>query len=268
MDLLLLVACVALGAFVGFLAGLLGIGGGLTMVPVLTALFAWQGFAPDRVVHMAVATGTATMVLTSISSAREHHRHGAVQWGVVAALAPGIVLGALVGPQVVRGLSTRGLATFFGLFVVVAATQILIDRKPRATRVLPSRPALAAVGGGIGLVSAMVGAGGAFMSVPFMVWCNVKLREAVATSAAIGVPIAFAGTLGYVIAGWSASGMPTWTLGYIYLPALAAIVVGSATMAPVGARLAHRWPVARLRRAFAVLLYVLAASMLWKAHRA
>lgn len=258
---------VVLGAGVGFLAGLLGIGGGLTMVPLLTLLFAREGFPVDHVVHAAVATATGAMVFTSISSAREHHRHGAVLWSVVGALAPGVIVASIVGPQLVKGLSTAAFAMFFGVFVAAMATQILLDRKPHPTRELPGRPALAAVGAGIGLVSSMVGAGGAFLSVPFMVWCNVHLRSAVSTAAAVGLPIAVASTIGFVIAGRAAVDMPPYSLGYIYLPALLAIVIGSVLLAPVGARLTHRWPVRTLRRAFACLLYVLAGSMVWKTLR-
>jgi uncharacterized membrane protein YfcA len=266
MDVGLIVVFVAIGAIVGFLAGLLGIGGGMTMVPLLTMIFTREGFPLDHVVHMAVATSTATIVFTSISSAREHHRHGAVLWGVVAGLAPGIVVGSLAGPQIVGRMSTSWLAGFFGVFVAASATQMLFDRKPKPTRDLPGPGGLFGVGGGIGLISSMVGAGGGFLSVPFMTWCNVKIHNAVATSAALGLPIAVAGTIGFVIAGLAAEGMPRYSLGYIYLPALAAIVAASVLVAPVGARTAHRWPVKKLKRAFALLLYVLAAYMLWKAY--
>jgi len=265
LDPALIVAFVALGALVGFLAGLLGIGGGMTMVPLLTIAFSREGFAVEHVVHLAVATATATILFTSIASTREHHRHRAVLWRVVAGMAPGIVVGSLVGPQIVGTMPTSLLAAFFGAFVAVSATQMLVGRKPAPTRELPGNAGLFAVGGGIGLLSSMVGAGGAFLSVPFMRACNVKLRNAVATSAAIGLPIAIAGTVGFVVAGWRASHLPPWSVGYVYVPALLAIVVGSVVMAPVGARAAHRWPVARLRHAFAVLLYALAAYMVWKA---
>jgi len=264
-DPLLVVGFVALGAVVGFLAGLLGIGGGMTMVPVLTIIFTRIAFPSAHVVHMAVATSTATIIFTAISSAREHHRHGAVLWPVVAGLAPGIIAGSLAGPQVVRGMSTSALALFFGVFVAFSATQMLLDKKPKPSRELPGKPGLFAVGGTIGIVSSMVGAGGGFLSVPFMTWCNVKIHNAVATSAALGLPIAFAGTVGFVIAGWGAQDMPRYSAGYIYLPALASIVVASMLTAPIGARTAHRWPVKKLKRAFALLLYVLAAYMLWKA---
>jgi uncharacterized membrane protein YfcA len=260
-----LAAYVVLGVGVGFLAGLLGIGGGLIQVPLLALLFARQGFPPEHLMHAAVATATATMVFTAVASAREHHRHGGVLWGVVASLAPGVVIASIVGPQIVNGLSTTAFALLFGAFVAVMATQILLDRKPRPSRQLPSRTVLAAVGAGIGLVSSMVGAGGAFLSVPFLLWCNVRLTSAVSTAAGLGLPIAIAGTIGFVIAGRDAQGMPAGSIGYIHLPALAAIVVGSMTAAPLGARATHRAPLRLLRRAFACLLYVVAASMVWKA---
>ncbi len=263
-DLPLIVGFVVLGVVVGFLAGLLGIGGGLTMVPILTILFTQRHFPIEHVVHMAVATSTATIVFTSISSAREHHRHGAVLWPVVAAIAPGIVVGSLLGPQIVSGMSTPALAFFFAIFVSVSATQMLLDKKPKPSRELPGKPGLFGVGGLIGLISSMVGAGGGFLSVPFMTWCNVKIHNAVATSAALGLPIALAGTVGFIVAGLRTTGMPPWSLGYIYLPALVSIVVASMVTAPIGARTAHRWPVKKLKRAFALLLYALAAYMLWK----
>ena len=267
MDLSLVGAFFVLGGVVGFLAGLLGIGGGMTLVPLLTILFTRQGFPPEHIVHMAVATATATIVFTSVASMREHQRHRAILWPVVAALAPGIIVGSLVGPQIVGGMSTAVLSAFFGVFVAAAATNTLLDRKPKPTRELPGKGGLFAVGGGIGLVSSMVGAGGAFLSVPFMTACNIGIRNCVATSAALGLPIAIAGTIGFVVAGLGAPGLPPHTIGYVYVPALLAIVAASVLSAPIGARAAHRWPVQKLKRAFALLLYVLAAYMLWKAWR-
>lgn len=267
MDPILITLLVALGAGIGFLAGLLGIGGGMLIVPLLTFVFGQQGFPPEHVVHMAVATATATIMFTSISSAREHHKHGAVRWSIVGSLAPGIIVGSLLGPQIVGGMSTGFLAAFFAVFVTASATQMLLDRKPKPSRELPGFAGLFGVGGGIGLISSMVGAGGGFLSVPFMAWCNVPLRNAVGTSAALGLPIALAGSIGFVIAGWREVGLPPHSLGFVSLPALAAIVVGSVSFAPLGARLTHQLPVKTLRRAFACLLYVLAAYMLWKAVR-
>jgi uncharacterized membrane protein YfcA len=156
------------------------------------------------------------------------------------------------------------LSAFFGAFVAAAATNILLDRKPKPTRELPGKGGLFAVGSGIGLIASMVGAGGAFMTVPFMTACNVNIRNAVATSAAVGLPVAIAGTIGFVFAGYSQPGLPPHSVGYVYLPALLAIVAASVFSAPMGARAAHRWPVKALRRSFAFMLYALAAYMLWK----
>lgn len=265
MDWTLIPAFIALGCVVGFLAGLLGIGGGMTMVPLLTLAFVAQGFAPERVVHIAIATAIAVTVLTSLSSVRAHHAQGAVLWSVWRLLVPGIVVGSLLGPQIVKGISTQLLGAIFAVIVGLTATQMLIDRKPKAARELPGKWGMYGAGFGIGLVSSMFGAGGAFVSVPFMTWCNVRIHNAVATSAALGLPIAVAGTIGFVIAGLRETGLPPYSVGYIYLPALGTISLGSVLLAPVGARLAHRWPVKKLRRAFACLLYILAAVMVWKA---
>jgi len=255
----------AIGCIVGFLAGLLGVGGAMTMIPVLTAIFAHEGFPPEHVVHVAVATSLATILFTSLSSMRAHARRGAVLWRVVWALAPGILVGSFVGPQLVARMSSALVASLFAAFTSVAGAQMLVNREPRATRELPGRAGLFGVGAGIGVVSSMVGAGGAFLSVPFMVWCNVRIRNAVATSAAIGFPISAAGTIGYIVAGLGQEALPALTVGYVNLPALGGIVVASMLTAPVGARLAHRWPVARLRRAFACLMFAIACYMVWKA---
>ena len=264
MDPALVVAFLVLGAVVGFLAGLLGLGGGMTMVPLLTFVFTRQGFPTEHIVHMAIATATATILFTSVASIREHQKHRAILWNVVAGMAPGVIIGSLVGPQIVGGMSTAVLSGFIGLFVMAAATNILLDRKPKPTRELPGRGGLIAVGGSIGLIASMVGAGGAFLSVPFMTACNVNMRNCVATSAAIGLPVAVAGTIGFVVAGLFQPGMPPFAIGYLYVPALLVIVAASVISAPMGARAAHRWPVKTLKRSFAVMLYVLAAYMLAK----
>jgi uncharacterized protein len=255
-----------LGSVTGFLAGLFGIGGGMIMVPFMTLLLAAHGEPPVHVVHMAIATSLATILFTSISSVRAHHQRGAVMWPVAKVLAPGILVGSLVGAQIAAAMPMKVLAVLFACFVGFSATQMLLNRKPKPTRELPGPGAMFGVGNVIGLLSSLVGAGGAFVSVPFMVWCNVAMHRAVATSAALGFPIAAAGTLGYVIAGWRELGPPTWQFaGFIYLPALASISVMSVMTAPLGAKVAHAIDVARLKRWFAGLLYLLAAYMLWKA---
>ena len=268
MDLALLPILLALGAGIGFLAGLLGIGGGMTLVPLLTIIFTAQDFPAAHVVHMAVATSTAAMVFTALSSVRAHHqREGAVLWRVVAAMAPGIVVGSLIGPQIASALPSRAFAAVFGIFVWFSATRMLIASKPHPGRELPGKPTLFGVGTGIGAISSLLGAGGGFISIPYLGRHNVRIHSAVATSAALGIPIAVAGTIGFILAGLRQPDLPRWSAGYVYLPAMAAIVVASMLTAPFGAAVAHRWPAVKLRRAFAVLLYTLGAYMLWKAIR-
>lgn len=264
MDLALIPVFVAIGCLIGFIAGLLGIGGGLTMIPLLVLIFSYEHFPADEILHIAIATSMATIVFTSIASVRAHNQHRAVLWPVFWKLAPGILIGSLVGPQIVSGMSTRWLSGVFALFTSYTATRLLLNKLPKASRELPGAFGLMLVGSGIGVLSSMVGAGGGFVSVPFMTACNVRLQNAVATSAALGLPIAIAGTVGFLIAGFQHPDLPAYTVGYIYLPALVAIVSASMLIAPVGARMAHRWPVARLRHAFAGLMYMVAAFFLWK----
>lgn len=265
MDPWLIAALLALGAAIGFAAGLLGIGGGMLAVPFMTVLFAAQKFPPQHVVHMAIATSLATITFTSISSVRAHHKHGAVLWPVARQLAPGILLGSLAGAKIAGALPARWLTLVFALFVGLSATQLLLGRKPKATRQLPGPAGMFGAGGVIGVVSAIVGAGGAFVSMPFMLWCNVRMHNAVATAAALGFPIAAAGTLGYVISGWHMTGITPGAIGYIHVPALVTLAAASVSLAPVGARLAHRLDTARLKRVFALLLYAIAGFMLYKA---
>lgn len=265
MSLLNILVFATLGAAGGFLAGLLGIGGGMLLVPFMTMLFTAQGIPADLIVKMAVATSLATICFTSVSSVRAHHARGAVRWPIVKLLAPGIIVGAQLGTQIVRWLPARAMAFTFAAFVGFSAWQMLRNRKPKPSRELPGPAGMLGTGGLIGTVSSLVGAGGGFISVPFMTWCNVPIHQAVATSAALGLPIALAGTLGYVIAGWNLPHTPAGALGYIHLPALASVAAASVLTAPLGARTAHRMDVKGLKRAFALLLFVLAAYMLWKA---
>lgn len=265
MDLPLIGLLLALGSATGFAAGLLGIGGGMLLVPFMTMILAGRGFPADYVVHVAIATSLATILFTSISSVRAHHRHGAVKWPIAAMFAPGILIGSWIGPWIGAKLPSSGLAAFFAFFVALSATQMLIDKKPAASRQLPKPPGMFAAGGVIGTLSGLVGAGGGFISVPFMTWCNVSIHNAVATSAALGFPIALSGTLSNVVNGWGTPGLPAGSFGFVYAPALMVIAVASMSTAPLGARTAHRLPVKSLKRVFALVLYALAAYMLWRA---
>jgi uncharacterized membrane protein YfcA len=265
LDPLLIAQLVLLGLCTGFLAGLLGIGGGMLMVPFITIILSGQGVAPDLAVKMAIATSMATIIFTSISSVRAHHKRGTVRWDIVKRLAPGIVLGsALASVGVFALLKGAWLALFFAAFVSFSATQMLLDKKPKPSRTLPGTAGQIGAGTVIGFLSGLVGAGGGFVSVPFMTWCNVAIHNAVSTSAALGFPIALANALGYVVAGQGVAGLPAGSLGYISLPALVVIATASVIMAPLGVRAAHALPVKSLKRVFASILYVLAAYMLYK----
>ena len=262
---LLIIELAALGVSTGFLAGLLGIGGGMLMVPFLTIILANRGVSADLAVKMAIATSMATIIFTSLSSVRAHHRRGAVRWDIVRRLAPGIVVGSIIGSLGVFALLKGSyLAIFFGLFVSFSATQMFLDKKPKPTRHMPGTGGQLAAGGFIGFLSGLVGAGGGFISVPFMTWCNVPIHSAVATSAALGFPIAVANVLGYAISGQSVQNLPEGAFGYIWLPALAVIALCSFLTAPQGAKAAHSIPVGKLKRVFASILYLLAGYMLYK----
>ena len=264
MDVSLILAFVALGCVIGFLAGLLGIGGTMVMVPILTIIFTHEHFPREHMVHIAVATAMATIVFTSLSNMHAHNRHGAVLWPVVRGLVPGILLGSLLGPLIVSGMSAMVLASIFALFAAFSGAQMIWGKAPKATRELPGRLGLIGAGTGIGILSGMIGAGGAFVTVPFLERCNVKIHNAVATSAALGLPIAAAGTVGFIVTGLRQTGLPPHSLGYVYLPALLCIAVASMLFAPVGARLAHGLPVKQLKHAFGGMLFGVAAFMIWK----
>ncbi len=251
-----------LGAAAGLLAGLLGVGGGLIIVPVLAWILPSQGIPSSSVMHTALATSLATILFTSLSSVRAHHQRGAVRWDLVALLAPGILLGALLGAFLADLLPSSRLRQIFGLFELLVAIQIGLALIPPARGGIPGRLGNTLAGGGIGTLSALVGVGGGTLTVPYLVWCSVTMRQAVATSAACGLPIALAGTLGFVVAGWSLTDEVPWTLGYLYLPALLGIAIGGIAFAPLGAALSHRLPAHHLKRLFALLLAVLGIVML------
>ena len=261
----LVVELLALGCISGFLAGLLGVGGGMMLVPFVTLILSNRGVAPALAVKMAIATSMATILFTSISSLRAHHRRGAVRWDLVRGLAPGIVgMGFITGAFIFPVLKGTLLALLFVAFVGFSATQMLLDKKPLPSRQMPGLAGRLGAGAAIGLVSGLVGAGGAFISVPFMTWCNVPIRNAVATSAALGFPIALAGTLGNLIGARDVVAPIPGSFGYLYLPALAVLALASVSIAPLGARTAHSMNMELLKRVFAFLLYGLAAFMLYK----
>lgn len=252
----------AVGAVAGVLAGLLGIGGGLVIVPMLTFVFTSQGLAPDYILHMALGTSLASILFTSLSSMRSHHKRGGVLWPVVFRITPGIMIGTFAGSWVASLLSTDFLKGFFGCFLLYVATQMLLGIKPKPSREVPGTAGIFAAGNIIGVFSSLVGIGGGTLSVPFLTWCNIQIHKAIGTSAGIGFPIAIAGTLGYVTSGLNVQGLPEFSLGFVNLSALLGIVAASVLTAPIGVKLAHSLPIDKLKRIFAVLLYVVGTRML------
>ena len=252
----------ALGAFAGVMAGLLGVGGGLIIVPVLAGIFQHQQMSAAVIMHLAIGTSLATIVVTSVSSVRAHHQRGAVLWPVVWRLTPGIVIGAWLGAAVADALPSAVLSKIFAVFVLVVAAQMAFGAKPAPHRELPGAPGMLATGGVIGAVSAVVGIGGGSLTVPFLTWCNTAMRPAVATSAACGLPIALAGAIGFIVTGLNAADRPAWSLGYVYGPALAGVAFASMLLAPLGAKLAHTLPTAALKKIFAIFLTLVGTKML------
>jgi Predicted permeases len=266
MDPIYFICLMLLGAFGGFAAGLLGIGGGMILVPFMIMLFPMIGIPEAHMVHTAIATSMATILFTSMSSMRAHHRKGAIRWDIVAVLAPGIIVGGLLsGGAVFSFIDPAWLALVFACFVAYSATKMMWGKPPVAGRGMPSKAVTALVGGAIGFVSGLVGAGGGFLSVPFMVRSNIPMHNAVATSAALGFFIALANSTGYIASGLAVDTGISGMVGYIHIPTLLAIVVVSMLTAPVGARVAHLLPVKTLKRVFALLLFGLAFYMLYQA---
>lgn len=248
-----------IGALAGVLAGLLGVGGGLVFVPALFYCFRLLGFDQTLLLHLALGTSLASILFISISSIRAHHRRGAVLWPLVLRLAPGIMAGTLLGALAADQLSTLWLQRFFGLFAITVGLQMLLAAQTSGHFELPGRLGQSLAGAVIGLVSALVGIGGGSLTVPFLTTCRISIREAVATSSACGLPIALAGTAGYLWVGWGNPLLPPLSLGYIHWPALA---VTGVLFAPLGAHLAHTLPTRLLKRFFGFLLLVLGLRMI------
>lgn len=260
MQLLLYLAA---GALAGLLSGLFGVGGGLIIVPILVTIFTLLHFPEAHIMHMALGSSLATIVITSVASARAHHRRHNVDWAVVLRIAPGIVVGTLLGSVVATHLHSDWLQRIFAIFVLAVATQLLLDLRPDPHRQLPGNIGTGLVGGVIGIASSLVGIGGGTLSVPFLIYCNTAIHRAIGTSAAIGLPIALAGATGYLLTGWGLVDLPRYSLGYVYLPAFLGIALASGLTAPLGAMLAQRFSAKGLKRLFAFLLYGIGVKMAW-----
>lgn len=237
-------------------------GGGLIMVPVLSFIFVHLGFAPEYIMQMTLGTSLAVIIVTSIASSRAHHQHHNVDWTIVKKVALGIILGAFLGSLVAAKLDVAILKALFVIYVFLVALQILSNYTPNPVRTLPSRPALNLVGMGIGWISSFVGIGGGTLSVPFLIYCNINTKRAIGTSSAIGLPIAIAGAIGYVVSGLHISNLPSHSFGFVYLPAFVIIALASLISAPVGAVLVQKLAVKKLKEIFALLLIVIGCKML------
>lgn len=257
----MLIPYLAIGAIAGLFAGMLGIGGGVIVVPALVIVFSMIGLPHEHLLHLSIGTSLATIVVTSLASLRAHHAKGAINWAAVRQMTPGVAIGCMIGAWTAAQISTTPLKMLFAIFEFYIATQMLLEFAPNPHRELPGKAGMAITGSIIGIISSMLGIGGGTLLVPFMVYCNASMRQAVGTASALGLPAAIFGCAGFIVSGWEAPGLPLHSLGYVYLPALPAIAVTSVLIAPQGARLAHYLAPSLLKKIFAVVLYILAIKM-------
>lgn len=258
-----LIPLLIVGCFAGFLAGLLGVGGGLIIVPVMVWMLHALNLGGEYVQHIAIGTSLGVMVFTSFSSTLAQQRNGAVRWDIVKKMAPAMVVGTFLGAAIAGFVPSYALQWFFVVFAYLVVCQIISKKTPIGARHIPGLLGCSAVGTIIGMISSWVGIGGSSVTIPFMSWCNVSIRHAIATSAALGWPVAFSGTIGYVIAGWSIHSLPVGSFGFVYLPAALTLVIATTICAPLGVKAAHALSPAKLKMAFALLLFVVASQMTW-----
>jgi uncharacterized protein len=264
MDLSYWLLYIAIGVPVGFLAGLLGIGGGSVIVPILAIVFDRLGFDRSHIMQLAIGTSLACVLTGNSSAARAHQKLGSVDWETMRTMAPAVILGSLAASLIAHWSPTWLLKGVFTAVMSVVLLQMLLEWKPDAhADQLPSDGTLRLAGSIIGILSGLIGIGGAAMSVSFLMWFGVEMRRAIGTASAIGLPIAAAGTLGFMFTGLAETRLPAWSVGYIYLPAWVGISATSILLAPWGARVAHKLPVKVLKRIFIVVLMVLIARMLF-----
>ena len=251
-----------LGCLVGLVAGLFGVGGGLVIVPALIWGLPQIGVAPAYATHLAVGTSLATIVVTSLSSIRAHHKRGGINWFDFRILTPGLLLGAWLGGIVAGWLDGEVLQRVFGLFALIVGARMLWARNSAQAHLPGTRWIKGLTAALIGVVSAVVGIGGGSMTVPFLHATGVEMKRAVATSSACGLPIALSGAASFIVAGWGQEGLPPFSSGYVYWPVALIIVVTSSLLAPAGAALAHTLPEKKLKRIFALFLILIGIKLL------
>lgn len=252
-----------LGAFSGTMGGMLGIGGGVIIVPALIALFSWQNFPPDIVMVTAVGSSLGSIIFTSASAMRAQMKRDAVEWGIFRQWSLVVVLGGFCSGFIAQylppDLMKRGIAVFLLLVALIMLSQWL----PKPERRLPGKFGTGVIGFLSGVASALAGIAGGNIIVPLLAFFNIPMQRAAATASALGLPIASVGALGYVIAGRDAVFTPDWSLGYVHLPAAVGIGVMAYLMAPVGVAISHKLPAKTLKRVFGGLLFIVALRMLW-----
>ena len=248
------------GAIAGTLAGLLGIGGGIVIVPIVLLFFESQGIESALAIKMALGTSLATIIFTAIASVYTHHRKQAVQWKTVKVMTPGILLGSFTGAWLADIIPGTILYISFIVFLYLVSLQMVVSRVS-AHSTLPGLFIIRGISFVFGTISALMGVGGGSLNVPFLSYCGVPIKRSIATAAAIGLPIAISATLGYIIGGLNEENLPSGSIGYVNLPVFSGVVVASLIFAPLGAMLAHKLPDMVLRRLFAVFIFVLATKM-------
>ena len=262
MNIEFLILLLMLGGFVGIMAGLLGIGGGLIVVPALILLLPMADIDPQISMQIALATSLASIIVTSGSSAFNHFKLGNVDIFVVKWLMPGVVIGGFLGANVADWIPSHYLPKVFGVIVLLLAIQMLLSIKGKSERVMPGSGATMAIGTGIGMVSSLAGIGGGSLSVPFLNRHGIEMRRAVGSSSVCGCFIAMSGMLGFILNGYTVEALPDYSIGYVYLPALIAITSTSMLTTRFGAKLATTMPTARLKKIFAIFLMFVAGTML------
>jgi uncharacterized membrane protein YfcA len=254
--------CLPFGLVSGVISGLLGVGGGIIIVPFLAWLLSHHGMPSETIMQTAVATSLATIIITSASAVLAQHRRGAIRWEVVNALAPGIAIGAWFGADLAHFLSSQLLANVFGIFLLINGINSALNIRPKPHRQLPTKTSLGVAGSIIGCVSTLVGIGGGTLTVPYMVWHNLDMKKAIAIGSACAIPIAVFGSLSFIIIGLQAEDLPAGNIGYINIPAFLGISITSLFSTTLGVQLAHAFSTQVLKRLFAVILIIVGLNML------
>jgi uncharacterized membrane protein YfcA len=254
--------CVAFGVISGVISGLIGVGGGIVIVPFLAWLLAYNGMPVETIMQTAIATSLATIIITSITAVLAQHRRGAIIWPIVKTLTPGIAVGAWFGADLAHFLSSQLLAMIFGSFLLLNGMRMVLNPKTKPHRQLPSALPLTLTGGVFGALSTLIGIGGGTITVPYMIWHNIPMTKAIALGSACGLPIAIFGVIGFIIIGSHAENLPAYNIGYINIPAFLGISISSLFSATLGVHLSHKVPTSILKKVFSVILIVVGVKML------